>query len=111
MTPTSGTQSVPAADTPFATGSPAAEAFLDSGYDPSVSDTLGRFKTAQANPRSGFTAALRELRAGQKRTHWIWSVFPQLAGLGASPMAVTYGLRDVDEATAYLQDPLLREHG
>jgi uncharacterized protein (DUF1810 family) len=74
-----------------------------------VSPPLDRFKTAQDDPGSGFAAALEELRAGRKRSHWIWYVFPQLAGLGWSPMAVTYGLRDVDEAVAYLRDPLLRE--
>jgi len=74
-----------------------------------VSVSLDRFRRAQDDPRSGFATALRELREGRKRSHWIWYVFPQLAGLGMSPMAVTYGLRDVDEAIAYLKDPLLRE--
>jgi uncharacterized protein (DUF1810 family) len=74
-----------------------------------VSDGLDRFKTPPDDPRSGFATALRELREGRKRSHWIWYVFPQLVGLGTSPMAVTYGLRDVDEAIAYLGNPLLRE--
>ena len=78
-------------------------------YPVLVTDALGRFKTAQADPLSGFTTALRELLAGQKRSHWIWYIFPQLAGLGSSPMAATYGLRDIGEAMAYLRDPLLRE--
>jgi uncharacterized protein (DUF1810 family) len=72
-------------------------------------DELSRFKRAQADPFTGFDAALRELRAGRKRGHWIWYVFPQLAGLGASAMAAEYGLHGVDEARAYLRDQLLRE--
>lgn len=74
-----------------------------------MNGALDRFKVAQGDPRNGFATALRELREGWKRSHWIWYVFPQLAGLGTSPMAVAYGLRDVDEAIAYLRDPLLRE--
>ena len=69
---------------------------------------LSRFHTAQADPHAGFEAALRELRAGRKRGHWIWYIFPQLAGLGSSPMAAAFGLRGVEEARAYLDDPLLR---
>jgi uncharacterized protein (DUF1810 family) len=69
---------------------------------------LARFKSAQADPAAGFDVALRELEAGRKSTHWIWYIFPQLAGLGSSPMAVRYAIRDLDEAAAYLRDPLLR---
>jgi uncharacterized protein (DUF1810 family) len=75
--------------------------------DPGMAD-LDRFTRAQAQAVDGFETALRELRAGQKRSHWIWYVFPQLAGLGSSTMAARYGLRGVDEATRYLRDPLLR---
>ncbi len=70
-------------------------------------DALDRFRTAQARPSAGFAAALAEIEAGHKRSHWIWYVFPQLAGLGSSPAARTYGLRDPDEAAAYLRDPIL----
>ncbi|NDV98206.1 DUF1810 domain-containing protein [Salipiger sp. PrR002] len=49
----------------------------------------------------------RELRQGQKVTHWIWWVFPQLAELGRSPRARHFGLRDAAEAQAYLAHPLL----
>ncbi len=66
---------------------------------------LDRFKQAQARD---FDAALAELRSGQKRSHWIWYVFPQLSGLGRSPMAEAYGMRGIDEAVAYLRDPELR---
>lgn len=70
---------------------------------------LTRFRTAQDGPHGGFATALAELRAGRKRSHWIWYVFPQLAGLGQSSTAVHFGLADVDEATAYLRDPILGE--
>jgi uncharacterized protein (DUF1810 family) len=63
---------------------------------------LDRFVEAQ-NGHPGHAEAMRELRAGAKRSHWIWFVFPQLRGLGASPMAVRYGLDGVAEATAYLR--------
>ena len=66
---------------------------------------LDRFRLAQQRDYEG---ALAELRAGRKRSHWIWYVFPQLAGLGSSPMSETYGLHGVEEATAYVGDPLLR---
>jgi uncharacterized protein (DUF1810 family) len=69
---------------------------------------LERFKKAQDLPHSGFEAALREIQSGRKRGHWIWYVFPQLSGLGASTASQTYGIRDVAEAIAYLDDPVLR---
>ena len=68
---------------------------------------LDRFHEAQADPHAGFAAALREIEAGQKRSHWIWYVFPQLAGLGAYSTAVHYALADEAEATDYLRDPVL----
>ncbi|HUR32304.1 MAG TPA: DUF1810 family protein [Vicinamibacterales bacterium] len=69
---------------------------------------LGRFTAAQDAPRTGIAVALAELREGHKRSHWIWYVFPQLRGLGTSPMAEHYGIADLDEAAAYLRHPLLR---
>jgi uncharacterized protein (DUF1810 family) len=51
--------------------------------------------------------ALAELAAGWKRSHWMWFIFPQLAGLGRSPMAQKFALKDVTEAKAYLDHPLL----
>lgn len=69
---------------------------------------LNRFKQAQASPTAGFDAALAEIRAGRKRGHWIWFVFPQLAGLGSSPQSQLFGLYGVADATAYLHDPVLR---
>jgi uncharacterized protein (DUF1810 family) len=71
---------------------------------------LERFKRAQETPFSGIDVALAELRAGRKTSHWIWYVFPQLAGLGHSATARIYGLRDCAEARAYLRDPDLRRN-
>ena len=51
----------------------------------------------------------RELRAGAKRTHWMWFVFPQLRGLGTSGMAQRYAIASLDEARAYLEHPVLGE--
>jgi uncharacterized protein (DUF1810 family) len=70
--------------------------------------SLERFHDAQADPDSGYEAALAEMRSGRKRKHWIWYVFPQLAGLGRSGVAQYYGIQDLDEACEYLQDPVLR---
>jgi uncharacterized protein (DUF1810 family) len=67
---------------------------------------LARFIEAQ---ESQFDAALSELKAGKKRSHWIWFVFPQLAGLGQSPTAQFYGIRSITEARAYLAHPVLGE--
>src|SRR3990172_8554228 len=68
---------------------------------------LDRFRRAQEDPRAGFAAALAELRAGRKTGHWIWYVFPQLAGLGRSSTATYFGLADAGEAALYLRDPVL----
>jgi uncharacterized protein (DUF1810 family) len=54
-----------------------------------------------------FETALAELRSGRKRSHWMWFVFPQLAGLGHSPTAQYYGIASLGEARAYLEHPLL----
>ena len=60
---------------------------------------LDRFVNAQAPV---FETVLAELRAGRKRSHWMWFVFPQLAGLGHSSMAQLYAINSIDEARAYL---------
>ena len=65
---------------------------------------LDRFVAAQADSHAG---ALAELRRGRKQGHWMWWVFPQLAGLGRSGTAQRYGIADADEARAYLAHPLL----
>ncbi len=54
-----------------------------------------------------FDAALQELRAGQKRSHWMWFIFPQLLGLGQSEMSRRFGIHGLDQARRYLQHPLL----
>jgi uncharacterized protein (DUF1810 family) len=69
---------------------------------------LDRFLDAQKDAYAGFETALGELTSGRKRSHWVWYIFPQLAGLGSSPMAVQYGLRGIPEADAYLRHPILR---
>lgn len=69
---------------------------------------LTRFLDAQNSPVVGFADALAELHAGEKIGHWIWYVFPQLAGLGRSPAARHFAIADLTEAMAYLADPVLR---
>jgi uncharacterized protein (DUF1810 family) len=66
---------------------------------------LSRFLDAQAS--GTYEQALRELRAGRKQGHWIWFVFPQIAGLGRSPTSQYYALAGLDEARAYLAHPVL----
>lgn len=65
---------------------------------------LARFLAAQVPLIDAVTA---ELRAGRKRTHWMWFVFPQMRGLGTSPMAERYGIASLAEARAYLAHPIL----
>jgi uncharacterized protein (DUF1810 family) len=65
---------------------------------------LERFVAAQ---RDTYEDALEELRDGKKRSHWMWFVFPQVAGLGSSSMAVRYAIHSRQEAQAYLAHPLL----
>lgn len=65
---------------------------------------LARFVGAQAPV---LDAALEQLRAGRKRGHWMWFVFPQMRGLGRSPTSNHYGIADRKEAEAYLAHPLL----
>ena len=66
---------------------------------------LRRFVDAQAN--GVYELALGEIRAGAKRSHWMWFIFPQSAELGRSPTAKFYGLSGEEEARAYLEHPLL----
>ena len=65
---------------------------------------LQRFVDAQAQT---YDQALAELRAGEKRTHWMWFVFPQIAGLGRSATAQHFAISGLDEARAYLAHPVL----
>ncbi|GAB2607429.1 hypothetical protein Aab01nite_02900 [Paractinoplanes abujensis] len=66
--------------------------------------SLHRFVQAQEGVHA---AAKAELTAGRKRTHWMWFVFPQLTGLGSSPTAQAYAIKDLAEAKAYLDHPVL----
>ena len=67
---------------------------------------LARFVTAQDDD-AVYPRALDELRAGRKRTHWMWFVFPQIAGLGHSGTARYFAIAGLDEAVAYLGHPVL----
>lgn len=67
---------------------------------------LQRFVDAQDDGDT-YEDAIAELRSGRKRTHWMWFVFPQLAGLGQSPMSRRYAVSSLDEARAYLEHPVL----
>ena len=69
---------------------------------------MDRFHEAQGKSWAGYDTALAEIRAGGKRSHWIWYVFPQIEGLGRSSTARSYAIRDLNEACAYLSDPILR---
>ena len=71
---------------------------MTSGYD------LERFVAAQTD---SYQTALTEIRRGRKRSHWMWFIFPQIAGLGSSPMAQHYAIHSVGEARAYLDHPVL----
>ena len=65
---------------------------------------LVRFLDAQAPI---YTRVVEELTKGRKRTHWMWFIFPQIAGLGRSTVAQHYAIRDLDQARRYLADPIL----
>ena len=65
---------------------------------------LDRFVEAQEGVHD---RALGEIRAGRKQTHWMWFVFPQIRGLGSSPLAQKYAIGSLDEARAYLAHPVL----
>ena len=67
---------------------------------------LHRFVAAQDSGGT-YDTALAELRGGSKRSHWMWFVFPQIAGLGQSPTATRYAVGGLDEARAYLAHPVL----
>ena len=66
--------------------------------------SLERFLKVQED---SYARALAELKAGAKKTHWMWWIFPQMRGLGSSENAIYYGLADEAEAVAYMQHPVL----
>lgn len=57
-----------------------------------------------------YELALGEIKAGEKKSHWIWYIFPQMRGLGCSLMSYYYGIRSVDEAIGFLNHPVLGAH-
>lgn len=65
---------------------------------------LNRFLDAQ---KSSYQTALEEIKNGRKRSHWMWYVFPQIQGLGFSETSIFYAIKDVQEAEAYLEHPIL----
>lgn len=67
-------------------------------------NNLQRFLDGQ---RFGYGTALKEMKAGEKHSHWIWYIFPQIKGLGHSPNSQFYGIADIAEARAYLHHPVL----
>lgn len=69
-----------------------------------MAEELDRFVDAQLDT---YERALKEIRSGRKRTHWMWFIFPQIAGLGSSPTAQHYAIRSRAEAEAYLRHPVL----
>lgn len=71
---------------------------MNDGYD------LNRFVLAQEDD---YEQALSEITSGQKRSHWMWYIFPQLDGLAFSPTAKRYSIKSVEEARAYLEHPIL----
>ena len=73
---------------------------MDDPYD------LGRFVAAQ-NAGGTYDHAVAELRRGRKTSHWMWFVFPQIAGLGFSPTARKYAISSLEEARVYLRHPVL----
>ena len=67
---------------------------------------LERFVDAQ---QYSYAWALREMQRGRKQTHWIWFIFPQMKGLGTSEMSKFYGIKGRDEASQYINHPILRD--
>jgi uncharacterized protein (DUF1810 family) len=72
--------------------------------NPTDPHLLNRFVQAQ---KDDYDQALAEVRRGEKRTHWMWYIYPQLAGLGYSSTARFYAIQNLEEARAYLNHPLL----
>ena len=72
-----------------------------------MGDPYGLQRFVDAQDDGSYDAALAELRAGRKRSHWMWFVLPQVVGLGRSAMAQRYALSGLEEARAYLEHPVL----
>ncbi|MBW7893256.1 MAG: DUF1810 family protein, partial [Chitinophagaceae bacterium] len=69
-----------------------------------MNQELCKFLVAQEND---YATALSEIKSGRKKTHWMWYIFPQIAGLGQSEISKYYAIRDLDEAKTYLNHPVL----
>ena len=69
--------------------------------------SLERFIKAQKN---SYDTALKEIRSGRKKSHWIWYIFPQIAGLGMSAVSEEYAIKNIEEAKAYMADKTLRSN-
>jgi uncharacterized protein (DUF1810 family) len=72
-----------------------------------MEDAFSLQRFVEAQDTGSYDAAVRELRSGRKQSHWMWFVFPQLAGLGHSSTAQHYAISGLDEARAYLAHPVL----
>lgn len=70
---------------------------------------LNRFIEAQESFNT-YETALKEVKAGEKRSHWIWFIFPQMDGMGHSSTSKRYGIKSLEEAKAYLENNHLRNH-
>jgi uncharacterized protein (DUF1810 family) len=77
---------------------------MNEAADSSDPYDLNRFVRAQADD---YERALAEIRSGRKHSHWMWYVFPQIAGLGFSAMSERYSIKSLDEARGYLAHPIL----
>jgi len=73
-------------------------------YDMNETKSLSRFLKAQDNT---YDEALKEIKNGRKRSHWMWYVFPQIRGLGFTDTSKYYAIRDLKEAQEYLEHPIL----
>jgi len=73
-----------------------------------MSDPYNLYRFVEAQDRV-FDRVVGELKSGLKRSHWMWFIFPQIRGLGSSPVAQTYAISSLEEAKAYLQHPILGE--
>ena len=71
-----------------------------------MNHNLQRFIDGQ---KIGYETALKEMKDGEKQSHWIWYVFPQINGLGRRTKSLYYGISDIEEARAFLEHPVLRD--
>ena len=77
------------------------------GLERRMDDRLERFRAPQ---KQDYQTALQEIRAGRKKSHWMWYIFPQIKSLGMSETAQSYEIKSLEEAHAYLGNELLKSH-